>query len=106
MKESQPEEMGIKKEIPSKNKHFLRANGKFITSGIIALLSTITTCIVAPIFYIYLLGEYWPDYTFIRIIDLALGFLISLVLSIIILILSIRGILRNLQEKRGEINDT
>lgn len=50
MKESQPEELGIKKEIPSKNKNFLRANGKFITSGIIALLSTIATCIVTPIF--------------------------------------------------------
>ena len=35
MKDSQPEEMGIKKEMSSKNNDFLRANAKFITSGII-----------------------------------------------------------------------
>jgi hypothetical protein len=90
-------------EIPEKNNNFLRDNGKFIFSGVISLLSTLWTSGGVIFFYISFSSPYYLEYfTFLWIIDMAIIYHISFVLSMSILILSIKGILGYKKKRRGE----
>ncbi|MHA2035200.1 MAG: hypothetical protein ACW98X_02125 [Promethearchaeota archaeon] len=102
-KESHNHNDKISSKLSLKNNNFLRAKGKFIVSGIIALLSTFSFSLGIIYFYINLLNGHWLFiFTFIGVIQIAINFHIPFVLSIVILILSIKGIVGYFKENRGE----
>jgi hypothetical protein len=97
----------ISRKLSLKNNDFFRAKGKFIVSGIVALLSTFSFSLGTITFYINLLNGHWLIiYTFIGVIQIAINIHFSFVLSIAILILSLKGIIEYFKENRGEAYDS